>query len=692
MTYNVYVARLNNTDKRIKSKIGKRSSLSMAAYIYGETIQDETDLTNYSDPKKLRIEGEVVFKGMILPEKLSEEELSQIHGLDRSVTTKRLTDVFRNIPDDVHWKNHIYLEDHTSVARFWKMNDDHIFNLERQQYNNNQNVNNLRIYTTYVMTLPVANVHFPAALKMTREDILPIAYLVVFDLIDQFFLSHGIPVLFGFHLSVNDDDEDSISSDEKRIHVHLLVPTRSLRSHYLNNDPIHYFDADEFREWLRRKKLFEMKESLRKNVDKLEQWEHQHELDPSPYNLSRVLHFKDKVELLSHHLDAVTEMIVSDSRKLNIKNQYEHKFFQDYLKILKSRVEKNKMTESLFTVYKSSYDTHLDTNYFTDHFKKQYALKLNQYLAKMGILKEGYQLYTSVPSGAKNVTTKEMKQWGLTHEQRDKVNYVFKRIFAKDYAFYQNMSKVKLSDRKILKKRHLIVHVIKRELKDDFLKKKKEMARDLEKAKAWAAQWDQKLTNLGNQFYEFLNSLVDAKMFNVNWRNKIKNKLHNFFQQSFQDTYFYDNQNLFEPDIKLDLPKYEQELTIDELTQLKASIKPSAPKGEEFQRQREREIPAPIEPPYMERLNQFRAARNDIPKYMFEDELRELHYFYIYQFDLHRFYINNREFQLTEDELYQCMEKAIIHEVLLEDLILTDYADKEVVYEPLDLYERELER
>ena len=89
MPYNVYAVRLSNTDKRIKNQQEKRSSLTMAAYIFGHRIQDDLDRNTFGESKKLRDQGEVVFRGMVFPDEMP------LYTFNNFVKKKKKNSIFR---------------------------------------------------------------------------------------------------------------------------------------------------------------------------------------------------------------------------------------------------------------------------------------------------------------------------------------------------------------------------------------------------------------------------------------------------------------------------------------------------------------------------------------------------------------------------------------------------------------------
>ena len=212
MPYNVYAIRLSDTDKRIKNKLNRRSSLPMGAYILNTTLVSAVDKKAYEKPKKSRDEGEVVFSGLILPSDLPLDDYRKFAAGTQTLPIT-LNQMFSNIPSVANWKDHYFVEDNTVITDLLLENDRHIKSLEMEQYGKHDAQQNYRLYHTYVLTLPVANHHFPKQLGITREDLLPILYGVVFELIHQHFLSNGLAVLFGFHLSPEDG----------KVHVHLQV-------------------------------------------------------------------------------------------------------------------------------------------------------------------------------------------------------------------------------------------------------------------------------------------------------------------------------------------------------------------------------------------------------------------------------------------------------------------------------------
>lgn len=562
MPYNVYAVRLSNTDKRIKNQQEKRSSLTMAAYIFGHRIQDDLDRNTFGESKKLRDQGEVAFRGMVFPEGMPLKTFSDFVGED-GYQPKTLSSVFVNVPEDAIWKDHYFEDNEGVVARFWDLSDEHIFALEREQNGNNERTKKMRIYQTYVLTLPVANQHFPADLAITRDDLLPICYGVIFELIHEHFLSKGLPVLFGFHTSKGEIDQ--------RVHVHLLVPTRTLKYYYDLNQG--NFDHNQMLEWLKRKKIYEAHSSLKNQLNKIQHWQKRFDDDPSEYNLKRLNHFQMKGETTQNLLDGMTEIIAQN----RTSGQIYEKLKQDYLRVQNNKLSKDNHSNSIFSSQKGAVENHLDTYNFVDTFKQSYADLLNKHLAQVGILQEGYKLYTTAPTGPSFVTVKDMKNWGLSHAQRERVNKIIKKIFTFDYSFYKKEISLKHLGETVYKKRHLIVHTIKSELKAEFNRRKHELALDVQKAEGWVNDWKKKLDSLSENFAEFLKELVDPAMFNANWRSKIKNKLDLFWQKTYEynaNSYF----NILNIEgLELELDDQEREISVNDII----ALQPKAIKEDE---------------------------------------------------------------------------------------------------------------
>ena len=57
MPYNVYAIRLSDTDKRIKNKLNRRSSLPMGAYILNTTLVSAVDKKAYEKRSEERRVG-----------------------------------------------------------------------------------------------------------------------------------------------------------------------------------------------------------------------------------------------------------------------------------------------------------------------------------------------------------------------------------------------------------------------------------------------------------------------------------------------------------------------------------------------------------------------------------------------------------------------------------------------------------
>lgn len=550
MPYNVYAIRLSDTDKRIKNKLNRRSSLPMGAYILNTTLVSAIDKKAYEKPKKSRDEGEVVFSGLILPSDLSLEDYQKFAAGVQTLPIT-LNQMFSNIPRIANWKNHYFVEDNTVITDLLLENDRHIKSLEMEQYGKHDAQQNYRLYHTYVLTLPVANHHFPKQLGITREDLLPILYGVVFELIHQHFLSKGLAVLFGFHLSPEDG----------KVHVHLQVPARTFNYFYQTKSTPFYEGA--FIAWLNRKMFYSTKVSMDKRFDKMQKYEALYASSKNEKDYVKYLSWNDKYEDAKTTLDEISRIVGAGLRSGPVYESLKLK----YLKLKQNNVLNSKDKQSLFTRNKGSVEHHHDTFKFMDEFKETYSNLLNAFLQNSKILKEGERLYTFVPSSPNSFTVKDMLNWGLTVFERERLNKKISEIFKMDTQFYQKKFAWNKNEN-VTKNMHLIVHSFKRNLKDEFNKNKYGFAQDYAKAEVWVNQWVDKLKDLQNNFTGFLDSLVDPTIFNANWKTLIKHKMNLFWERLETAPIIPIGYEVIEVDYHLD-PEKEKELTytmVDEMS------------------------------------------------------------------------------------------------------------------------------
>lgn len=550
MPYNVYAIRLSDTDKRIKNKLNRRSSLPMGAYILNTTLVSAVDKKAYEKPKKSRDEGEVVFSGLILPSDLPLEDYQKF-SLRAETLPITLNQMFSNIPSVANWKDHYFVENNTVITDLLLENDRHIQALEMEQYGEHDSKQNYRLYHTYVLTLPVANHHFPKQLGITREDLLPILYGVVFELIHQHFLSNGLAVLFGFHLSPEDG----------KVHVHLQVPARTFNYFYqIKSNP---FYEGTFIAWLNRKMFYSTKVSMDKRFDKMQKYEMLYASSKNEKDYVKYLNWNDKYEDAKTTLDEISRIVGAGLRSGPVYESLKIK----YLKLKQNSVLNSKDKQSLFTRTKGSVEHHHDTFKFMDELKETYSNLLNTFLQNSKILKEGERLYTFVPSSPNSFTVRDMLNWGLSVFERDRLNKKISEIFKMDTQFYQKKFAWNKNEN-VTKNMHLIVHSFKRNLKDEFNKNKYGFAQDYAKAEVWVNQWVDKLKELQNNFTEFLDTLVDPTIFNTNWKTLIKHKMNLFWERLETAPIIPIGYEVIKVDYHLD-PEKEKELTytmVDEMT------------------------------------------------------------------------------------------------------------------------------
>lgn len=555
MPYNVYAIRLSDTDKRIKNKLNRRSSLPMGAYILNTTLVSAIDKKAYEKPKKSRDEGEVVFSGLILPSDLPLEDYQKFAQKEETLPIT-LNQMFSNIPSVANWKDHYFVENNTVITDLLLENDRHIKALEMEQYGEHDSKQNYRLYHTYVLTLPVANHHFPKQLGITREDLLPILYGVVFELIHQHFLSNGLAVLFGFHLSPEDG----------KVHVHLQVPARTFNYFYQTKSNPFYDGA--FIAWLNRKMFYSTKVSMDKRFDKMQKYETLYASTKNEKDYVKYLSWNDKYEDAKTTLDEISRIVGAGLRSGPVYESLKLK----YLKLKQNNVLNSKDKQSLFTRNKGSVEHHHDTFKFMDEFKETYSNLLNAFLQNSKILKEGERLYTFVPSSPNSFTVRDMLNWGLSVFERERLNKKISEIFKMDTQFYQKKFAWNKNEN-VTKNMHLIVHSFKRNLKDEFNKNKYGFAQDYAKAEVWVNQWVDKLKDLQNHFTEFLDTLVDPTIFNANWKTLIKHKMNLFWERLETAPITPIGYEVIEVDYHLD-PENEKELTytmVDEMTLVRKS-------------------------------------------------------------------------------------------------------------------------
>lgn len=553
MALNVFVSKLSNTDHKIKNSLSQRSSLGMGAYIFREVFVANRSTHVYKVFDRKKTADDILFKGVIIPSKIPIQDLNRITNKKAS-EVKRLKDVFKNVPDHAPWKYHLFLDDNETVVKLLEESDRHIAELERIQYGDNQRIRKLRLYNAYVISLPTAQLHFPKSMGLTREDLYPIMYSVVLDLIHNHFTQNGQICLFGFHLAKEDG----------MVHVHLLVPERTLKYHYQFSPKT--FNERHFLIWLQKDKISRAKESVEKNLAKFKDYKTKFDANPTEENHQKMMNFSERYDKAKMRRDAISQIL-----NFEIKSGPVYEMFkEEFMAPKKSRNKLNSQDDSYFSDQKGYVEKFQETYEFLDSIKRNYADLLNRYLIENGLIKNNNKLFTYVPAGPNYITNHEMRLWNISFEQLQKVNRKIKEIFNADKSFfYQKEKSHPYMDKK---KRKLIVHTYKHELKTEFNLIKKDLALNYEKAEVWVDGWLQRLDHLRTNFRAFLMSLIDPNIFNVTWRKQVRTKLVLLWQEIKQEIATPEGYEVVDVNFDVDEPKG---MSVDEIIQAQQEVNDS---------------------------------------------------------------------------------------------------------------------
>lgn len=547
MAYNVFISRSANTDKKIKSNFSRTTSLAMGAYIFREIFISNTTDYAYRVMDRKKTPDQILFKGLLLPEKCPLPILNQITNNNQNLY-QRVENVFKNIPITSQWKRNYFIDDNSTVVRFLEESDRHIKELENIQYDRNERTKDYRLYHSYVISLPVAKNHFPTDLNIKRDDLKSIYFDVILELIDKHFLNHGQAVLFAFHL----DEED------EKVHVHLQVPERTLKYFYESNQKP--FKHDEFLEWIRRNRRTRAINSLEKNKVRFKEWKAKFEQDPSNYNRKRLDNFINRFENAEKMLIGINDILTE-----NIKSGEVYEFLKfAYLNPKLSNYEfKNlEIQDSYFSNNKGTVENHQDTLYFINEIKKDYADFLNKSLQENRIIYQSEKLYDFVPASPNRITVSEMKRWHISEEELKRVNKKIREVFSSKKTFFYE-KKYFEGKRISSKKKHLIVHEYKSLLKKEFNAQKEIFAKNYSLAEAWVDAWTIKLEILRNDYAGFLETLINPNIYIQEWRKYIKNKLILFWQEKIVNQIIPDGKVI--ADVEFDDISSEENLSINEV-------------------------------------------------------------------------------------------------------------------------------
>lgn len=509
MPYNIYLSRVSNENKKIKNKMSRTSSLGMGAYIFREVFVSPTTNKPYAVIDKSKTKDDILFKGLLLPKELPNNDLKLILGND--VQPVQLMKMFGNIPSHVKWSEHYFVDDKETVIRFLEASDRHNYALNDMRNNGNERANDYRLYHSYILSLPVAKLNFPSYMNMTRDDLNPIMYDVIFELLNKHFLSNGQAVLFAFHLSEEDE----------KVHVHLQVPSRTFRYFYDENRQV--FNHDFFVEWLSKNKFTRAKKSVEINRKRKDEWDLKYQKNPNQYNQEHYLNWLKRYLEAIEFCDGINDILLGNVKSGEIYSSLK----DEYLNPVEKNYKSQKDLVSYFSKRKGYIEDHQDTFFFLNKLKEDYANLLNEYLIENGILLKGEKLYDFVPGGPNYITNKERDRWEISYEEQQKINDKVHEIFALDWKFYNNP--INLDNSGVLKNRHLIVHAVKTELKKDFLAVKRSFALDFLNVENWVFKWHKKLLFTKANYLDFLIKTLKPGIFILDWRKYIKNSLKLFW-------------------------------------------------------------------------------------------------------------------------------------------------------------------
>lgn len=346
MPYNIYLSRVSNENKKIKNKMSRTSSLGMGAYIFREVFVSPTTNKPYAVIDKSKTKDDILFKGLLLPKELPNNDLKLILGND--VQPVQLMKMFGNIPSHVKWSEHYFVDDKETVIRFLEASDRHNYALNDMRNNGNERANDYRLYHSYILSLPVAKLNFPSYMNMTRDDLNPIMYDVIFELLNKHFLSNGQAVLFAFHLSEEDE----------KVHVHLQVPSRTFRYFYEENRQV--FNHDFFVEWLSKNKFTRAKKSVEINRKRKDEWDLKYQKNPNQYNQEHYLNWLKRYLEAIEFCDGINDILLGNVKSGDIYSSLK----DEYLNPVEKNYKSQKDLVSYFSKRKGYIEDHQDTFFF----------------------------------------------------------------------------------------------------------------------------------------------------------------------------------------------------------------------------------------------------------------------------------------------------------------------------------------
>jgi hypothetical protein len=494
--YNIFVSEYNNNSKKISHVLSKTSSLALSAYISDQERAD--DFKIYS-PDKSRDLGEVTLIGLILPDDIPESDLELIHNT-KNYTSVFVGDCYPALPKDSPVRQCILIRDPNVISRYWSLNDQHVAELAKQHHKPmvGDTQCKMRLYTTMVHALPVAQRHFPENLYVTREDLVDVNTNTLLELYYEFYLSKGYVVELATH-------KNELNID----HAHSLISSMTLN--YKNaNQPV-IFDSKNFIPWLSRNYYTRSFEKIKTYEHKVEYWTAMVNSDPSDRNKAKLQGWNIKRENGKQEYQDINKIIGKKLNSGTTYNKYKSKFMQNQL----SRYGKAATSKQLFSPNKNQEEIYHESFDFLDRFKVRFAQLLNTNLIRIGLLNPGKELYTAIQSSKLFITIKEGVEWNVEPEQRRKINWLIKALFKLDkhlYFFDDEKNKVAKRDR-----RRVIVHEFRSELKASFNKQKMEIAKSVEYAKKWISEWKAKMEQKRANLQTAINEL-DLSLFPKNWQ------------------------------------------------------------------------------------------------------------------------------------------------------------------------------
>jgi len=494
--YNIFVSEYNNNSKKISHVLSKTSSLALSAYISDQERAD--DFKIYS-PDKSRDLGEVTLIGLILPDDIPESDLELIHNT-KNYTSVFVGDCYPALPKDSPVRQCILIRDPNVISRYWSLNDQHVIELAKQHHKPmvGDTQCKMRLYTTMVHALPVAQRHFPENLYVTREDLVDVNTNTLLELYYEFYLSKGYVVELATHKNELDID-----------HAHSLISSMTLN--YKNaNQPV-IFDSKNFIPWLSRNYYNRSSEKIKTYEHKVEYWTAMVNSEPSDKNKAKFQSWNIKLENEKREYQDINNII---GKKLNSGKTYEKyksKFMQNQL----SRYGKAAASKQLFSPNKNQEEIYHESFDFLDRFKVRFAQLLNTNLIRIGLLNPGKELYTAIQSSKLFITIKESVDWEVAPERRKDINDKIKVLFEMDKQQYFKDK----DDNKIAKRdrRRVIVHEFRSALKASFIKQKMEIATVIGKAESWIKEWEDKIKQRRANLQTALSEL-DLSLFPKNYK------------------------------------------------------------------------------------------------------------------------------------------------------------------------------